>query len=142
MTWGKFASILGLAGALAVDSVRSDYPEGVAELVETFGLLVEQQLGEWILTEGGGWEGFIKLNVYKATLPPVPRTIIIIFIAAIVTYFLFRSVAFIAGNILSADSDQLLPYQLSNQWKLTSSVLSHCPKPNSPTHFIQLSMEF
>jgi hypothetical protein len=141
MTWGKFASILGLAGALAVDSVRSDYPEGVAELVETFGLLVEQQLGEWILTEGGGWEGFIKLNVYKATLPPVPRTIIIIFIAAIVTYFLIRSVAFIAGTIFSDDSDQQL-HQLSNRWKLTSSVLSHCPKPNSPTQFIQLSIEF
>ncbi|ODN02106.1 Bcl-2-related ovarian killer protein A [Orchesella cincta] len=84
MSWGKFVALLGLCGALAVDSVEAGYPDGVAEIVETFGVITEQAMGEWILTPrpygGGGWEGFIMLNVYKAKIPPVPRTLFIIFI--------------------------------------------------------------
>lgn len=79
-------------GALAVDSVKAGYPEGVAEVVEAFGDIVEQVLGEWILSEGGGWEGFIELNVYTAKLPPVPRTIIILCALSIVLYILCRLV--------------------------------------------------
>lgn len=76
-------------GALAVDSVKAGYPEGVAEVVEAFGVIVEQVLGEWILSDGGGWEGFIELNVYTAKLPPVLRTIIILCALSIVVYLLF-----------------------------------------------------
>jgi len=101
MNWGKFVALLGLAGALAVDSVKEGYPDGVSEVVETFGIIVEQVLGDWILSEGGGWEGFITLNTHIAKLPPIPRTIIILTAITILLYYLCSLIISIATSMLS-----------------------------------------
>jgi hypothetical protein len=92
MDWGKFTAILGLCGALAIDSVEADYSEGVAEVVDTFGLIVEQVMGEWILSEecGGGWEGFIRENHYDPILSPIPRTLIILTLGLLVVILIAR----------------------------------------------------
>jgi hypothetical protein len=94
VNWGKFISILTISGALAIDSVKNGYPDGVIEVVETFGCLVEQFMADWMLSPegGGGWESFIKENSYDAMLPPIPRAIVIILfflfvISLLVPYF-------------------------------------------------------
>lgn len=90
MNWGKFTALLCLSGALAIDSIEAGYPEGLVHVVDTFGLIVEQVMGEWILSPNGGngWVGFIKQNQYQPILSPIPRTIVILTIIAIMLYFL------------------------------------------------------
>lgn len=151
MSWGKFVALLGLCGALAVDSVEEGYPDGVAEIVETFGIIVEQAMGEWIRREGGGWEGFIRLNVYRAKVPPVPRTLFIIFMFLLVLYILYYLIVAVLTLILTKDPSTdfwrkwytTLPEQAycypSAFPKFNRSFISlggSCPKPSNPLQYM------
>ena len=120
INWGKFTALLGLCGALAVDSVEAGYAEGVTEVVDTFGLIVEQIMGEWILSEGGGWEGFIKINQYEPMLPPVPRTIIILTLIFLFAYITFSFLAFLGSNIFYPPEDPLEVF-----WRKWGNIYPH-----------------
>lgn len=154
MTWGKFVALLGLCGALAVDSVEVGYPDGVAEIVETFGIIVEQAMGEWILADkpfgGGGWEGFIMMNVYKAKIPPVPRTLFIIFMFLVILYLLYLFFFALLTMLLHTDINALWwrkwytvdpeqGYCYTELKELFSktfiSLRGDCPRPKTPLEY-------
>lgn len=138
MSWGKFVALLGLCGALAVDSVEESYPDGVAEIVETFGIIVEQVMGEWISGEGGGWDGFIRLNVYKARIPPVPRTIFIVFMFLVALYSLYYMFVAVLTMLLQTDSnvDLLRSWNTPEQPYCSSGTFNVCPKPLDPLQYL------
>jgi len=137
--WGKFVSLLGLCGALAVDSVEAGYPDGVTEVVDTFGLVVEHIMGEWILSEGGGWEGFIQQNQYEPILSPIPRTIVIVSVAILFLYVLFRVLLLhfdfyedeSRGDLSRFRQDMGMEFQAdADGGPLT------CPKPRNPSEYL------
>ena len=140
MSWGKFTALLGLSGALAIDSVKSNYPDGVVDIVETFGVITEQVMGEWILSPqgGGGWTGFIKLNVYQAFLPPVPRTIVILFGATLVVLvFLWTILQLLYGMFGHYFIDCGNHGSLFNTSCPVRVKFSECSMPLTPFEIIQ-----
>ncbi len=151
INWGKFTALLGLCGALAVDSVEAGYAEGVTEVVDTFGLIVEQVMGEWILSEGGGWEGFIRINQYEPMLPPVPRTIIILGLFIIILYFILSLVSVTLNEYFYSHESQeeifwrkwgnIYPRVYCGPGNLRSLALFEqavltCPKPMNPLQYL------
>jgi len=132
--WGKFISLLGLCGALAVDSVEAGYSEGVTEVVDTFGLIVEQIMGEWILSEGGGWEGFIQHNQYEPILSPIPRTIVIVSVVLLLLYFVLR----IMIHFLLTDNGHDNFYRFTRPIGIRDYYDSGwaCPKPQNPADYL------
>lgn len=58
ITWGKIVSIFALAGGLAVDCVCQGHPEYLHGLVEGVTDLLEDEVAEWIASNGG-W-----VNIY------------------------------------------------------------------------------
>lgn len=157
MSWGKFVALLGLCGALAVDSVEAGYPDGVAEIVETFGIIVEQAMGDWILTKkqfggGGGWDGFITLNVYKARIPPVTRTVFIIFMFLLTFYFLYSLIVMALTMIFQRDTSldfwwkwyTVYPdrgychvgFETFFETRKFISLSGTCPNPNTPLQYL------
>jgi len=153
MDWGKFTALLGLCGALAIDSVEADYSEGVAEVVDTFGLIVEQVMGEWILSEdcGGGWEGFIRENHYDPILSPIPRTIVIILLGLLVLLAISRCAYNIWSLLFSVSSNSddfwmkwgnVYPQRYCdavdsrNSLAASYSLNSACERPSNPLDFL------
>lgn len=53
VTWGKVVSVFAIAGGLAVDCVCQGHPEYLHGLVEGVTDLLEEDLAEWIATNGG-----------------------------------------------------------------------------------------
>lgn len=54
VTWGKVVSLYAVAGALAVDCVRSGHPNLIHTIVEGMGDFVRNNLTHW-LKKRGGW---------------------------------------------------------------------------------------
>ncbi|GLV38929.1 buffy [Carabus blaptoides fortunei] len=53
VTWGKVVAVFAIAGGLAVDCVCQGHPEYLHGLVEGLTDLLEEDLAEWIATNGG-----------------------------------------------------------------------------------------
>lgn len=53
ITWGKIISIFAIAGGLAVDCVCQGHPEYLHGLMEGITEVLEDELAEWIATNGG-----------------------------------------------------------------------------------------
>lgn len=136
--WGKFISLLGLCGALAVDSVEAGYCEGVTEVVDTFGLVVEQVMGEWILEEGGGWEGFIRHNQYDPILSPIPRTIVIVSVICLILYSFIRTILYFFEETYTPGGEMVRFFQKFGLHDLKDQCPNfyNCPNPRNPTEYL------
>ena len=58
ISWGRIISLYCVAGGLAVDCLRQGHPEYLIALIETMGAIVERDLAQWIVAQGG-WVSFI-----------------------------------------------------------------------------------
>lgn len=70
VTWAKVVSFFAVAGGLAADCVRQQHVEYISVIVETVGLIIDEQLSGWI-NEVGGWmalQSYCKVDSPKISL--------------------------------------------------------------------------
>ena len=72
ISWGRIISLYCVAGGLAVDCLRQGHPEYLIALIETMGAIVERDLAQWIVAQGG-WVSFIS-TIHRFKLNPVPTS--------------------------------------------------------------------
>lgn len=53
ITWGKVVSVFAVAGGLAVDCVSQGHPEYVHGLMEAITEVLEENVADWVSTNGG-----------------------------------------------------------------------------------------
>lgn len=53
ITWGKVVSVFAVAGGLAVDCVSQGHPEYVHGLMEAITEVLEEDVADWVSTNGG-----------------------------------------------------------------------------------------
>lgn len=63
ITWGKIVSVFAIAGGLAVDCIRQGHPEYLHGVMEGMTEMLEEDLGDWIATNGGWVCTFANFNL-------------------------------------------------------------------------------
>ncbi|XP_065163484.1 bcl-2-related ovarian killer protein homolog A-like isoform X2 [Atheta coriaria] len=92
ITWGKVVSIFAVAGALGVDCVCQGHPEYLHGLMEGMVEVLEDDLGDWIATNGG-WSGFAqhcKSEDDEVTVIEYVSILIIGISVLLICYFIIR----------------------------------------------------
>ncbi|AJG42931.1 Bcl-like protein [Harp seal herpesvirus] len=72
-SWGRVAALLAFLGELAVTAARSGNLNLETLVLEFLLFILRGQLGQWIVTEGGGTEGFLQwMGGSRARAPGAP----------------------------------------------------------------------
>lgn len=74
VTWAKVVSLVCVAAGLAVDCARRGRGEQLADLIETVGEVIEDDLAAWI-HYNGGWVGTSSCNI-RVTTTRVVRSVV------------------------------------------------------------------
>lgn len=56
ITWGKVISLFAISAGIAVDCVKQGHVEYLPKLIDGFGDVIEDELANWIM-DNGGWIG-------------------------------------------------------------------------------------
>ncbi|KAK5646667.1 hypothetical protein RI129_005131 [Pyrocoelia pectoralis] len=92
ITWGKVVSLFAVAGGLAVDCVCQGHPEYLHSLLESMTEVLEDNLAEWVVSNGGWTALCSQCKCPETDLPLIEYAskAILVLIVLVIIYFIIR----------------------------------------------------